>query len=119
LTNKPQQIADSRTRALTNQLPVDPDSIISSSQSPVATTLPVEKRTSDTVLPAAGAQTTASSNSDYSRTRVSQAMRQTDKALSGENGSGQPGGSGEKVKRISEFGKRLEEAERLEREGRK
>jgi hypothetical protein len=120
LTNKPQQVRDRRQQVLTNQLPPDPDSIISAAPE---SGLIAGKTTSSKELATSSLQThgigqgepasPSTSKSESNRferaPRISQTMQQTEKALEGGEGAVKP-------RRVSEFGKRLEEAERLQRE---
>ena len=120
LTNKPQQVRDRRQQVLTNQLPPDPDSIVDTSP---ASNLIKPKTTSSSKLATTSLQTQSQSQEvsssgapEHNRfdrgPRISQAMQQTEKALEGGEGAVKP-------RRVSEFGKRLEEAERLQRESEK
>ena len=103
LTNKPQQVRDRRQQVLTNQLPPDPDSITSAS--PEAASLLKSKKTT----PSDQLATTSLQTHDRGP-RISQVMQQTEDAIKGDDGRVV------KPRKVSEFGKRLEEAERLSRE---
>lgn len=139
LTDKAEEQKDRSNRALTGQLPADADEIArlaaaaSASKAPITpsvqTTSTSTSSMSDTpattttssrsALPPAAIPSDKQSQSQSGKwarpSRVSQALFETDKAMGDEEGGAGAGGRVKPMK-VSEFGRRLERAERLQKE---
>lgn len=106
LTNKADQLKDSQRRTALGELPTSADDLIKGTMASVASEIP-EKTTSDAALVAPSIQTQETGKGRFARPmRMSQALEETERL---------PGVQHAPVK-VSEFARRLEQAERLEGE---
>lgn len=101
LTNKADQLKDSQRRTALGEPPSSADSLIHESLASIP-----DKSTSDAALPAPSIQTTQQGGKYARPMRMSQALEETERL---------PGVQHAPVK-VSEFAKRLERAEQLEKE---